>query len=74
LTCADSTVYFVTVKQNKLYAKGGIEMISKAKVNWILQQHGIDDIYDTSTGSSLVSDLGDFTQYDIDDVKTWLGY
>lgn len=49
-------------------------MISKAKVNWILQQHGIDDIYDTSTGSSLVSDLGDFTQYDIDDVKTWLGY
>jgi len=54
--------------------------MSIAKTEKLLQQHGIKDIYDTTTSSCLADDIGDYTNsslpepYFMSEVLEWLGY
>lgn len=48
--------------------------ITQAQANVLLGHHGIASIYDDSTGSALVDDLGEHAEYLLSDVKEWLGY
>ena len=50
------------------------KMIGLGKLFKILKAHGIDGIFDKSTGSSLAEDLGLAFYYKIEDVMKWLGY
>lgn len=49
-------------------------MLTRKQVDTILKAHGILDVFDISTGSSLAGDLGNRRAYTPQEIYDWLGY